>query len=660
MKFLPFLLLFLLYATCVMAQDTLHLNPLTVTAPAWSANATPDARPAATISPAELTERYYGQEPALLLARQPSVTAYTDAGSGYGYAYFRLRGIDQTRLNFTLDGVPLNEPEDQGFYFNNYADLLSSIRAVQVQPGVNVGVNGTAAYGGSVQLLSPGLGGDDYTEISAGTGSFGGYRLSAAGWRTTPQGWSHYGRLTGLGSQGYRNNSEHAARSAFLQTGRTGKKDILKLTFFGGHQANQMAWLGVRDSLLRIDPRTNVNHPDERDAFITTLTKAQYTRSLTDQTTWSTSVYHGFQNGNYDFDLDNFLEADHGFGVYNYAFRYHNVGLLSNLAYASGNWDVRTGIHAQHHNRRHTGSKDDIGELYQNTGRKSDASGFLALASSTKTLHLRAAAQMRHVSFNYSGSVILPAQNHTFLNFELAATKSLGNGKLYYRFGHTGREPTRNDLFAGEDDLLSGGDGPLLGVTDPEFVYDHELGLTGNATAFRYALNLFYLDFKDEITLNGSFGPNGLPLRSSVASSYRTGLEIQLARNLGARWEAALNGTWMRSRIEQDGTVFSPVLSPDLVVQPSLTYRKNKWFAGLDARYQSESYLDLSNEFLLENFTTLDLRAGFESGRWSIVGQLFNLANAAYATNGQLDVFGRATYHRQAGRNFWITLNYRW
>ena len=650
----------LCFGWCLSAQDTLRISPLTVTAPAWVSPTGADTRPATTFGPAELDERYFGQEPATLLARAPGVTAYTDAGSPFGYAYLRLRGIDQTRLNFTLDGVPINEPEDQGFYFNNYADLLSSVRAIQVQPGVNVGVNGTAAFGGSVHLLTPALGGDDFTELTLGGGSYGGYRASAALGRTGAGGWSTYARATALGANGYKRDSDHAAQSVFLQTGRAGERDLLKFTFFGGRQTNGMAWLGVPDSVLQEDPRANYNDPDERDAFTTTLAKVNYVRFLSAKTTWNTSVYYGFQNGNYDFDLDNFLEQERNFGVFNYAFGYHNLGVLSNLRTELGAWRLEGGIHAQRHRREHVGSIKDGDELYVNVGRKADLSAFTAVGRDLGKLSLRGALQLRYVAFDYEGAVALPTQDHTFANVEFSASYPVGPGRFYYRFGHVGREPTRNDLFAGEDDLLSVNGMPALGVTEPEFVSDHEFGYTGAARDFTYAINAFYLDFRDEITLSGAFGPNGLPLRASVARSYRAGLELGLTRTFSDRFSATLNGAWMRSRIEQDDVSIEPVLTPDLTLQPGVTYRRGDWFLGLDGRYQSASFIDLANDYALDDFVTLDLRAGWAKGRWAVSGYLFNVGDAAYSTNGQLNVFGRPTYHRQAGRNGWLSLTYRW
>ena len=84
----------------------------------------------------ELKARSTGQEPSFLLSETPSITHYSDAGNSQGYSYFRMRGIDQTRINMTLDGVPLNEPEDQGAYFSNYPDILNSLAKLQIQRGV--------------------------------------------------------------------------------------------------------------------------------------------------------------------------------------------------------------------------------------------------------------------------------------------------------------------------------------------------------------------------------------------------------------------------------------------------------------------------------------------------------------------------------------------
>jgi iron complex outermembrane recepter protein len=86
-----------------------------------------------TLDRAVISQRQFGQEvPLLLQGAVPSVTAHTETGTAWGYSYLRLRGMDQTRINITLDGVPLNDPEDQVLYFANFADLMSNVHSLQV------------------------------------------------------------------------------------------------------------------------------------------------------------------------------------------------------------------------------------------------------------------------------------------------------------------------------------------------------------------------------------------------------------------------------------------------------------------------------------------------------------------------------------------------
>ena len=76
----------------------------------------------------------------------------------------------------TLDGVPLNEPEDQGAYFSNYPDILNSVSKIQIQRGVGTSKNGVASFGGSVQLFSPNLADSTKTTFGLGYGSFNSLR----------------------------------------------------------------------------------------------------------------------------------------------------------------------------------------------------------------------------------------------------------------------------------------------------------------------------------------------------------------------------------------------------------------------------------------------------------------------------------------------------
>jgi iron complex outermembrane receptor protein len=83
----------------------------------------------------EIEARNFGQEMPFLLSQVPSVTQYADSGAPSGYSYIYLRGIPQTRMNVTIDGMPINEPEDSAFYFSNFGDLADAVDSIQVQRG---------------------------------------------------------------------------------------------------------------------------------------------------------------------------------------------------------------------------------------------------------------------------------------------------------------------------------------------------------------------------------------------------------------------------------------------------------------------------------------------------------------------------------------------
>src|SRR3954471_13076916 len=111
-----------------------------------------------TLGRPDIQRRYTGQETPILLQSAPGITAYSESGSASNYSYLRLRGIDQSRINIPLDGIPLNEPEDEALYFSNFPDFANSISSVQVQRGVGSSTHGVASYAGSVNFESVPIG----------------------------------------------------------------------------------------------------------------------------------------------------------------------------------------------------------------------------------------------------------------------------------------------------------------------------------------------------------------------------------------------------------------------------------------------------------------------------------------------------------------------
>ncbi|MBO7416209.1 MAG: TonB-dependent receptor plug domain-containing protein [Bacteroidaceae bacterium] len=121
-----------------------------------------------------------GRELPFLFARTPGVIAWSDNGTGIGTTYLRIRGAADSRINVTLDGVPLNSPEDQCVFWanmNSYASLLGS---AQVQRGIGTSTVGDGAFGGSVALTSKLPNPRKGFELTASYGSFNTLRLGGS------------------------------------------------------------------------------------------------------------------------------------------------------------------------------------------------------------------------------------------------------------------------------------------------------------------------------------------------------------------------------------------------------------------------------------------------------------------------------------------------
>lgn len=604
----------------------------------------------------DIDKRSVGQEPSFLLSETPSVTVYSDGGNTQGYSYFRMRGIDQTRINMTLDGVPLNDPEDQGAYFSNYPDIFNSVSSVQVQRGVGTSKNGTASYGGSVQLFSPDLS-EKKTTFGVGYGSFNSARAFAEYSSGIKNNKALYARASQIYSDGYKYHSSNKSQSVFLSGGLFGKKSDWKLNLLAGQQKNQLAWLGVADSLIAKDRRTNVNN-NEDDRFVQAMSQVLNTWRISPSSTLQSSVYYTFLKGDYDFDPDNYgyPPSDE---LYNYAFLSNLTGIFSNYTYANDNFSWTTGIHGNTYSRRHTGSEKTLGELYQNTGKKQEGSIFTKASYSLGGFSLFADLQYRHVSFGYDGAVPFETMKWDFFNPKAGISyRASADALLYYSLGRTEREPTRNDIFGGSDDLLPNDNGnALLFIKDAEHVTDHELGIRFGKNNWRIDANAYFMDFKNEIVLDGKFGPNGLALTNNVEQSIRTGIEVSASYTTG-NFTFTNNSSWNHSRIKEQDESFSPILSPKFIINQEVAYTKDKLSLSLGGRYQDKSYIDFANSAQADGYFLLNARAGYAFGKLEATVFANNLTNAKYFNNGYVETDGTRKYFVQAPINFYASLVY--
>ena len=574
------------------------------------------------------------QEPAFIISNlTPGVTAYSDSGSESGYSYYRIRGIDQTRINTMFDGAPMNEPEDQGAYFSNYPDLFSSLDNIQIQRGVGLSRNGTASYGGSVQLFSPNLK-ERKGEIGLSIGSYNTGRIN--GKFSTGLNAKNQGLLVGLSEQysdGYKEHSWNHGQSLFLTAVDYNPRSTWKFTNFTGNQRNNQAWIGTTVEQIRENPRANGNTDREKDHFFQSFSQVLNSTQLGSRTELQSSVYYTYLRGNYDFDLNNFLGIPEQGELYNYALESNLIGAYSTLKHNYQNVVISTfGINANIYQRSHTGSeKTQNVNLYRNTGRKNDFSVFgqtqIKLLSNVK---LMLDLQYRHAEFMYSGSQSFKNQTWDFWNPKVGLTYTVSpKSELYASFGSVGREPTRTDMFAGSDDY----DPTLVGITEPEYLVDYELGYRFTNQYLKLDLNAFLMSFSDEIVLKGAYGSNSLSLTQSVPKSFRSGLEFsgRYSRN---NWELQHTSSWMYTEIQSgEGAKFRHILTPDFIINTNLTRVLGNFRVGLGSRFQSESWIDFENETAIPSYFLLNAMTSYTSSKYEIGLNVQNLTNCRYYNN---------------------------
>ena len=187
-----------------------------------------------------------GKELPILFSQTPGVMAWSENGVGTGTTYMRIRGAGDSRINVTLDGVPLNSPEDQCVFWANMNSYGSLLGSVQIQRGVGTSTNGDGAFGGTIALSSatpqqtPGL------ELSGSYGSFNTFNVG--GKFSTGLLWKHLifdGAYHETNTDGFIHGT--SGRSGSYYGGLTWIGDHFQIRYknIGNFERTGQAWNGV-------------------------------------------------------------------------------------------------------------------------------------------------------------------------------------------------------------------------------------------------------------------------------------------------------------------------------------------------------------------------------------------------------------------------------
>ncbi|MEQ9229143.1 MAG: TonB-dependent receptor [Cyclobacteriaceae bacterium] len=624
----------------------------------------------------------FGQDASLTLeGLSPSIITFSDAGTSFGnYHQFRLRGIDQTRINITLNGVPLNDMMDQGVFFSNFSDFSSSMESIQVQRGIGISTNGTASYAGSVSYESFDIFKEESVyRATATAGSFGSFGLKGEAFSGIGEnGWGTYFRASRLNSDGYKRNSGSDAHSFYLSTGKQFENSLVRLTAFSGRAQNQQAYSPVLLADIQNDPRTNYFPSKDQDDFRQELIQLQY-GAQKGSTSFNVTGYYGGARGYFPFTFgDQFI----------YSLQNTRYGALANVTFVMNQGQLTGGIHAYQFDRINESATVSTlnTPYYSDTSDKKEFSQFWKWEQDIGNFTLLVDAQFRAVEMSFASDTLtkyagerVATRKEEFINPKVGLTYRLGRqSNVYASFGRTGREPTRVDLMQGAFDGVESWNYQAFtdkSMVKSEFVNDLEMGYRYASKNFNISVNGFYMAFENEISQVGGLVENSyFALRQNVKNSQRMGLELDTDYSLENGLSFGLMATYMRTKVDEFDTGtdvlknVEHVFAPKTMVLPSAQWTNKVLTVGLDARLVSESFMELSNdpEYVLPAYTVLNMQVAYNlSDKISLRARINNLLNELYFTDGApVDVEFDGTpegpgYRVQAPRNFIFSASYQ-
>ena len=619
----------------------------------------------------KLVSDNHGQEPSHVFSFMPNIFSMSDNGTEFGYGYFRIRGLDQTRINVTLDGMPWNEAEDYGTYFANSPDLMSSLHSIKVERGTSSSNNGTASSGGSINLESIDLLKDTISYAYVGGGSYKTYKTSII--YNSGLFKNHHAlhvKATQQQTDGFKDNSFNNSQAFTIKYGYffNDRHNIEVLSLNGRHR-NGQGWLGNTMDELKANKHANGNIKTEDDEWIQTINKIQYKGQLRDNVIFTASTYLQYQNGWYNMDLDNYMNrmVDPAWIptniLYSYGLTHYLYGGNVATKIYLDNLSITAGANAYAYDRNHFmadhGKNIPDIEYYDNTGHKNDVNAFLSASYTLGKFNIGANVQYRHVDFRYHTAYyefdrFAYDTNWNFINWGANVEYNFTNNmKAYARYSEVSREPTRTDMFGGNEYFTGN-----ITTNKAERSHDVEVGYEVRSNKVKANVNLYYMAFTNERVLNGQYGLNGLPLHDTADKSYRMGIEGTVDWNFWKGFHYIMNGSLSKNKIDTETfNNKTHILTPAVTFNNEINYDGGNWTVGLNNKYRSNMYIDQANNYKVPYYLTFNIRGSYRYKKAEFglyVNNILNRTNYYNAAEGATGLL----WFREGGTNVFADVKY--
>ncbi len=608
-----------------------------------------------TLNKEDIKNQNFGQDMPFLLSTQPSVVVNSDAGTGLGYTGIRVRGSDPTRINVTVNGIPINDAESHGLFWVNMPDFASSVNSIQLQRGVGTSTNGAGAFGATLNMQTNDFNGKAYGRYTGSAGSFGTIRNTFEAGTGLINGFTFDARLSKIQSEGYIDRAASDLKSFYLSGGWYKGKSSIRANVFSGNEKTYQAWYGVpQDSLqsnrtynpagVHYDSEGNERfYSNETDNYQQDHYQLFFNHEAKD---WLFNVALHYTRGRGYFEQYRQQDELSAYGLDPLFVGNQTIisGMdtlqvaadtietadlvrqrwLDNHFYGtvfSATWNpnnrfrLMVGGGANRYQGAHFGDvvrasagfpADAAFRYYDNDAVKTDLNLYTKLNYLINDkLDLFADLQVRSVNYSFLGfnNLLESVQQDVNLNFfnpKAGVTYHISERhRAFASYSIGNREPVRDDFTNSSADNRP----------RPEQLQDLEIGYRFAGKKFRGGFTLYNMQYKDQLVLTGEINDVGAYNRVNIANSYRRGIELEAEWTINKYFSFTGNVAFSENKIvaftefvddydnggqieiEYENTDIS--FSPPVVGSGILSFTPAKGIAlEWIARYVGKQYLD--------------------------------------------------------------------
>ena len=543
----------------------------------------------------QINKENTGQNLPYLLTSTPSLIVTSDDGLGIGYTYFRIRGTDHTRINMTVNDVPLNDSESQTVFWVNMTDMASSMSQIDVQRGVGSSTNGSASFGGSLNMRTGMEKADSVSSfaVAFNGGMYNTFREMLSGHIVLPGKWQANARFSKVNSDGYLYRTASDLYSYYGDLGWYGNKTQVVARVFGGKEKTGMGWDGVdyntaygidgadrrynpagEYSVIGSDGQdSTVYYDNQTDNYTQLHSQLSVSHRITNQWSISATAHYTHGAGYYEQYKRKKLSywglpySHKSYGLYQKHLDNHFMGGVISAKYISEAVDMQLGGAANYYMGEHFGKLNYLEdslivpvnyEYYRNDAKKTDANiygkaNWRIINRGKESLSLYADLQYRYVRYERNGindedMTDLPLEvDFHFFNPKAGLSYRNGGHLLSGSFAIANREPSRNNYK--ENVVFDSSKNEYKGLPKAERLYDYEIGYSYSSPRVSAGANLYMMDYDNQLVLTGEYNDVGAYKTKNVKDSYRMGVELTVGVKITdwLRWDA--NAVVSRNKI---------------------------------------------------------------------------------------------------------------